>query len=781
MISKSKNLVETKSLLAKLLAGENVNVVHKNISTGYFDLETRTLYCPSWVDISASLHDLLKGHEIGHALYTPQKGWHDAIFRCGMNHDHARACFDAKFKHFLNVCEDVRIERLIKEKFPGLGKSFSDGYKELWERDFFGVKGVNPNRLNFIDRINLYYKVGSHCPIIKFSTEEKAVLQKLENARTFSDIETIAREIYGIVENEKDKIQNKEQLSQEKQKNNNKNKSNDQDDIFDDELNDVIEEAIESESESEEGDEEGEGAEGDDSDEEEEGEGEGNSGSGSDEESNEEKDEKEENSNKNGKKGGASNGKDHEITSVTDESFHTKEKSLIDLKSHGAVTINLPKANLNNIVCPLETMIKKFESVFRHANYNSMASSILSAMLKKHKSYIDLLIKEFEMRKNATQYNRSKQTKTGELDTRKIYQYKFNSDIFRRITEVPKGKSHGMLMFLDMSGSMDGEYMYNSIEQIIILTNFCNRLNIPYHVYGFADVYNGDLPQGEQFDKKNLRLRYLDLRELVSSEVSYQTQKKALHMLCMQAAFNYYNSNNKSYYKHKDGLEKIYHDVISSYGNHYTFYSSGLGTGGTPLIETIVASREIIDSFKRDKRLDVVNVIYLTDGEGYAVSPTQVTRAGTTVYLNDPVTKKSISFLYGDGTSIQENMFKIIRDITGCRHLGFYITDSYTINGKIGEAVSNKDIDKDKSTEKLGTLKNYGFASLPVAGFDNYYFLDSNFMNYNKNDMGGEVASESLKKDEIKEIQNNFSDHQKKKKASRMILSEFAAELAEQV
>ena len=64
---------ETKSLLAKLMAAENINVEYReNASTAAFDTEGRTLIMPVLKDMTENATDLFLGHEVGHALYTPQ-------------------------------------------------------------------------------------------------------------------------------------------------------------------------------------------------------------------------------------------------------------------------------------------------------------------------------------------------------------------------------------------------------------------------------------------------------------------------------------------------------------------------------------------------------------------------------------------------------------------------------------------------------------------------------------------------------------------------------------
>ena len=61
----------------------------------------------------------------------------------------------------MNVLEDSRIERKIKNKYPGIRSSFVRGYRELIEKDFFGTNGTDLNDMNFIDRVNLYTKGGA--------------------------------------------------------------------------------------------------------------------------------------------------------------------------------------------------------------------------------------------------------------------------------------------------------------------------------------------------------------------------------------------------------------------------------------------------------------------------------------------------------------------------------------------------------------------------------------------------------------------------------------------
>ena len=174
-----------KDQLAKLMATENLTIVHKKVPTAYFDMKNRILCCPIFKeDLSSELYDLFMGHEVGHALNTPYEGVHSALTK------------NRTLKGYLNVVEDVRIEKAIKNKYPGLRKSFFTAYNELMGRDFFGIKERDLNTdISLIDKINLITKVGSRVNI-QLSPVEADFLQMAEDCTTWEDVEECATAIY---------------------------------------------------------------------------------------------------------------------------------------------------------------------------------------------------------------------------------------------------------------------------------------------------------------------------------------------------------------------------------------------------------------------------------------------------------------------------------------------------------------------------------------------------------------------------------------------------------
>ena len=108
---------EVKGQLAKLLATEDLIIENRNVSTASFDVERRVLTLPMWEKTSTTVYDLLVGHEVGHALYTPAENW--------------MLDYPEVPQSFVNVFEDVRIEKLMKQKYLVSTKTFYTGYSQL--------------------------------------------------------------------------------------------------------------------------------------------------------------------------------------------------------------------------------------------------------------------------------------------------------------------------------------------------------------------------------------------------------------------------------------------------------------------------------------------------------------------------------------------------------------------------------------------------------------------------------------------------------------------------
>ena len=330
------NLQASKSILAKLLASENITVSHQSVKTAYFDLKNRTMVLPVWKDMDGDLYDLLTGHEVGHALNTPQQGWHDEVKNSEDN---------KKFKDFLNVIEDARIEKLVKRKFPGLSKSFARAYASLYERDFFGIKKLEDlSTLNLIDRINLRFKMGSHV-IVEFNDIEREIVREVEAAETWDQVVDIARRVYDYTkQNEQNKVQNQQDLQEQmrNERQENQEDSGEYDDADDDsDYEDDIDGNDDSDL-----DEESDGTDAEDS------------------QDQIESDEEDSDDNQYSSGGDTPEEDDDEPQSVTDRSFRQREQELVN-ETGKIFMYELPDAVLENIILPNTEVVNDLEKYFR--------------------------------------------------------------------------------------------------------------------------------------------------------------------------------------------------------------------------------------------------------------------------------------------------------------------------------------------------------------------------------------------------------------------------------
>jgi len=652
--------IAAKSLLAKLLATENIRVEHNSaLKTASFDLKNRVLNCPVWEAMDGDMYDMLLGHEISHARNTPLEGWHTAIVGQGKKQQ--------SYKHFLNIVEDARIEKLIKRQYPGLRRPFIKAYNALHERDLFKVKGTNTSTLFFIDRVNLHCKMG-FAMNIRFNTEERALLALVENAETWHDVEVATEKIweYSKKEQQEDKDKKKKML-------------------------DDMSESLTGDEDEEEGDEDGNQDEGDED--EEEGGAYGDEDEDSDEDSDEDGDEdgedgdededSDEDSDEDGKRdrtGTGGNSTDEFIPRAGTEEEFRKNEHLLNAKDAPMLRyIDLPAVNLDNVVAPQKVVNAKLSAVLNNVG---RGRKLLLRFQEKNQAYINTMVKEFEMKKAAKKFIRAKVAESGDINMSKLGLYRTEDNIFKKITTLQQGKSHGLVLLLDKSGSMRN-LMPGAIEQILILASFCRKVNIPFVAYGFANRNGEDRYRSvtHSFTKtaNTLRLGALGLREIINSNMQGQAFTQAMiNQLSLAEAYATY-SGYAPYAPANGGIEdkKYDHDILVQLPDE--------SLNNTPLDEALTAMFPIIKEFKTARRLDLVNLVIVHDGDadhtnqftneslGYDRFNSDTER----VYLRNPVDNTQVMLMASDGYRATTcGLMNLLRKSCGIGIYGFFIGTS---------------------------------------------------------------------------------------------------------
>lgn len=548
---------EIKSQLAKLLATEDLVVEHKKVSTACFNVHTRVLTLPMWDRASNIVYDMLVGHEVGHALYTSYDDWKK----------------DFKIpKSIMNIVEDARIEKLMKRRYAGIAKTFYNGYKELNDEDFFSISDTDISKMNLADRANLLFKIGNYVDV-PINENETRIINMIAAAETFQDVVDAATALYEFCKIE-DSTKGENSTSSESSNENSETQSSSE--FIDSESNDNSSESNDDSTDVD----------------------------SNDVDSNDEKsyggtaeDQSEDQSEKNF------------VPEVkTMDALNDAIEKLINMDGGENNYIEIPKLNLDTVIIKNtkvhECITQKWESVddeaFTHVDseYNKFKHNS-----KKEVSY---LIKEFECKKSADQYSRSITARTGVLNTSKLHTYKFNEDLFKKISVVPDGQNHGLIFILDWSGSMN-RVMLDTIKQLYNILWFCQKVNIPFDVYAFTEEWHYRPIQNSNGFPTYPQPHY----EKVENVFSVGSSFSLLNMFSSEVKTKNLNEQMRNIFR-----------IAYSFNNYHSGWEvpNQLNLSSTPLNESLIALHQIIPQFKIKNKLQKTHCIVLTDGESSPIN-----------------------------------------------------------------------------------------------------------------------------------------------------------------
>ena len=661
--------------LAKLLASENITVQHSNASTAYFDTDKRLLMLPMWKNMSKTLYHMLTLHEVGHALYTDPVAWKAAILDT------------PKIKNILNVLEDARIERLVKDKYPGSRYDFRVGYKQLFDQNFFGLADKKVSALSLGDRINVHYKLGDHIAV-PFSEVEQSIIAEIDALSTFNDVVILAKRLLDNASKD-NKAQASDQGKQASPSGEGEeaSQSDGEGDGDGEEASESGEgeEAQQADGEGEEASQTGEGKQASQA-----GEGEEASSAGEGEEAQQAGGEEASQSDTNGGLG------NFDITTADSLTSNIADKMV-----NTAPTLATNYITLDTKI-PLEEYIISYDRILANFAHPYVCDGVsgYSSFTKKNEQMVTLLASEFERKKAADTYSRTQEAKTGSLNFAKLHAYKLTTDLFRRNAITPSGKSHGLVMFVDFSASMS-DNMKGTLEQLMGLVMFCRRVNIPHTVYGFKNY------AGEDYTERSDRLNL--------NRVGRGPMLTPSAGMCLIELF----SHRMTKTQFRDMTNILYDQFVSRVSWRQPVFQMS----HTPLNSTALLAKPILAAFKASTQVQSLSAVFLTDGEvsgDYVMSGSY-----NNMIIQNPITKKNKKHVAGP--SLTNTLIDMLRD-------DGYNTISYRIGSvrdlKYVMARNNswsyvsgvKPIDVTKVTSSL----KRGYAMLDdFNGFNQYYFLKS--------------------------------------------------------
>ena len=740
-------MIKHKSTLAKLLAKENITVQYGNYKTAWFDIKNRILGIPLWKDMGKDVADLFIGHEVGHALFTPYEGWHDSPEK-----------LEGCPRTYINVIEDARIERHIKDAYVGLVAPMARGYKKLFDDNFFGVdEDLDWDQVKLIDKINLKAKVGAHLAV-PMNDEEMVYYNRSMKTETFDEVLDLVRDILAYTKENQEELMTPPPMGSQEQETEGQQEEDDMGPQGHDDMETQNEQTKDTGNEQQdstnETDEEGnDSAKGDPSKADDDGDNQGNV-----------EDQK----------------PAEEDVSQTDEAFRRKEHTLLDINEGGSQTLignEFSKPVRDAIITPY-AQLKKSRQI-KLNKYDESAATYSDSMitiaehkeefkqyLKTVKQSVNFAVKEFEMRKAAFRYTRAQTAKTGSVDVNRLWSYKTNDDIFARVTKLADSKNHGMMMLIDYSGSMS-ECMTNVMDQLLHLVVFCKTINIPFDVYGFTNsnpqlsqwLHLEDEGANYSIDQIESEVHHggLSLPQVIASTLKKGDYEEALFHIYLR----------KVLAKREWGFYERY--VLAPEEEY----------GSTPLNQSLIAAHRMVDKFKRNNNIDNMNFVVISDGDTNGIS---IVKNSKRDYTLTETYKGALVNIMGEHVKLEDtrkggtqSLLENLQKKFGCTTIGFFLADgAHNFKYKIEDCDEETYYDSSnmrKYQKEYNKKKCVTFTD--TLGYNEFYVLKSKRLETDAEEF---VTAEDASKGQLTTAFKKFS---KSKKLNKTLLTNFGKAVAE--
>jgi hypothetical protein len=401
------------------------------------------------------------------------------------------------------------------------------------------------------------------------------------------------------------------------------------------------------------------------------------------------------------------------------------------------------------------------------AEYKAKQMSEFSQFKTDSIRTVNYLVKEFEMKKSAQMHKRAMVSKIGSLDMKKVYAYKLQDDLFKRVTSLPQGKNHGMILLVDWSGSMN-DVLQDTMKQVINLAMFCNRVQIPYRVFAFTTDYNNDET------KQNKLEAYKEWRTSKRESTDMLATTEGFHLLEF--------FSNKMTTSEFNSMSRRILDYRFHWNTNYN-------TGGTPLNEALVYCYNTLGTYIKNNGIEKMTFITLTDGEGGTLNTysqgrlddsrteivnNQYKRIKVKNLIKDEVTQKTYE-LQRMAVEQTETILRMIKDRYNVALIGFHICQNRgrDLRGVLHCNLPNYKGDANSLIETWKKdFRQNGFASVKNTGRDELFLIPQASTKIQEGEMDVKADANA------KVIARNFGKYLNVKKTSRVLLNRFVGLVA---
>ena len=427
----------------QVLSKENLKLTYSDTAkTAHFNLETREVVVPTFDYITDDITQLLISHEVGHAMYSTYE--RDEFSK-----------YASLYGDLFNVVEDAHIENKLKKAFGGLSAIFKEGYKNLYDEDFFEIH-EDLSSYSLTSRLNLFYKLG-HIIDVPFNGKENEFAVALKRVLSKEECINLCEDILNFLKEESEKENEEEQSGGDEERmttnipslddNFEGDSSSTQDDDFteDDSFGggeDFLDEDVMKEL------------------------------------------------------------KD-EISSSLDKNIAEYGENMLDGRSTRFSSKNILSISSKECFKNCYDVTNDYSFIRQRTFYTSKACKTLEKQIKELAKSADVV---FHQRKKADELKNTKNLQNGRLNRRLLSKHRISDNIFQRTKVLKEGKNHGVVILVDYSSSMI-KVIKDTLIQACVLGEFCRMNDIPFSIVAFGitchrrrDMMTAILGRNDAFD-----------------------------------------------------------------------------------------------------------------------------------------------------------------------------------------------------------------------------------------------------------------------------------------
>jgi hypothetical protein len=298
--------------------------------------------------------------------------------------------------------------------------------------------------------------------------------------------------------------------------------------------------------------------------------------------------------------------------------------------------------------------------------------------------------------------------------------------------------------------------LHQTIKQLLNLVLFCKKVNIPFDVYAFSNMFYEESGSNEYstnedptlYKNDDIRMKKFHLLNLFSNKMSSSDLAFMASVLLVGAPKQTNNRNS----------------------HPSTYFPGWMGLHFTPLNEAIFSAMQIIPKFQKDNKLQVVNTVFLTDGDGH-----QLTKRTSDDYINDFRTTETKSAILrhsqtGYSQKIKDSTndsysnaaLQLLKRITNCNVVGFYLMKSrefYSEARRFYPSTANTHEIREKFMKEKSVV-------CTSSGYDEFYIIRA------ETDVDDDDTLE-VKSTTTKGLINAFTKYNTNKIINRVVLNKF--------